>query len=704
MRSHKRNSVLVIVIAVAAIVLQVRAIAANPPRKAPAAQGMGAAAAATATTATTAASTATAAALPPALSLTPATLSFDVEAGQVAPAAQSLAVSCSGKVASYSVSTSSTGGWLSVKAGSGKTPGSISISADSAGLSAGTYSGTVVVASSDVGNTPIPVAVTLTVAPPALGLAPAALSFTAQAGGTAPAAQSVTTSSSNGTALSYSLSASSTEGWLSVKPTTGISPKSISISANPAGLSAGTYSGTVIVDSPGASNSPIPVPVTFTVTPVPTFAVSPELLMFAVKAGEKPPAAQSLTISSSGGTALRYSVSATSTGGWLSAASASGTTPGPITISANPAGLAAGSHTGTITVTSSDAASTQQVVAVVFNVAPADLPTLAVAPASLAFVGQAGGTSPASQTVLTSSSKAAINYTVSAVSKGGWLSAAANTGATPGSLKITASPSGMAAGTYTGTVILTSPDAANASQAVDVSFTVTAATLPTLNILPATLSYTAHAGEVTQAPQVVNINAGSAPVKYTTSTASASWLHATPANGSAPGFMNISVAPAGLAPGTYTGAVTVSAEAVANSPQAVFVTLTVSAKPVPKLAVSPASMSFTAQAGGKPPTGQTIAMVSTGEAFGFKVSTGSSAAWLSATPADGQTPGSITVSVNPSGLAAGTYNSSVSIAATEAGNSPRIVPVTLVVTPAGNKKPTAAQTITPDQLISGRSE
>jgi hypothetical protein len=685
MKSHKRNAVLVIVIAVAAIVPQVRAIAVKPPRKAAVAQGTGAAAAPTAPTATTAGSTATSAAVPPALSLMPATLSFDVEAGHAAPAAQSMAVSCSGKAASYSVSTSSTGGWLSVKAGSGKTPGSISISADSAGLSAGTYSGTVVVASSDVANSPIPVAITLTVAPPALTLGPTALSFKAQAGGVAPAAQLLTTSSSNGAVLGYSLSASSTEGWLSVKPTTGTTAKSISISASPAGLSAGTYSGTVIVDSPGASNSPIPLPVTFTVTPVPTFAVSPALLTFATKAGEKPPAAQAITISSSGA-ALGYTVSASSTGGWLSATSASGTTPGPISVTANPAGLAAGSHTGTITVTSSDASSGPQVAAVVFNVTPADLPMLAVAPASLAFVVQAGGTSPASQTVLTSSNgKGAINYTVSAVSKGGWLSAAANTGATPGSLKITANPSGMAAGTYTGTVILTSSDAANPSQAVEVSFTVTAATLPTLNILPATLSFTAHAGEVSQASQVITINGGSVPIRYTASTASASWLHVTPATGSAPGSMNISVAPAGLAAGTYTGAVTVSAEGVANSPQAVFVTFIVSSKPVPKLVVSPISMSFTAQAGGKPPAGQTIAMVSTGEAFGFKVTTGSSAAWLSVTPGDGQTPGSITVSVNPSGLAAGTYNSSVSIAATETGNSPRSVPVTLVVTPAGKK-------------------
>ena len=678
MKSHKRRTVFAIVIAIAALVLQVRAIAANPKLHASGARAMGAAAVA-------AAGSAAKAAAPPALSLTPAEVSFDAEAGRGAPGAQSLAVSSSGKPVSYSVSTSSTGGWLSVKPGSGKTPGSISISADSAGLSAGTYSGTIIVASSDAANSPIPVAITLTVAPPVLVLTPTTLSLTAQAGGMAPAAQLVNTSTSNGAALGYSVSASSKEGWLSVKPTTGTTSKSISISANPAGLAAGTYSGTVIVDSPGAANSPIPFPVTFTVTPVPTFALSPELLTFAAKAGENPPAPQTITISSSSGGALGYSVNASSTGGWLSATSASGITPGPITVTANPAGLAAGSQTGTITVTSKDASSGPQVVAVVFNVNPADLPTLAVAPATLAFVGQAGGTSPASQTVLTSSSKAAINYTVSAVSKGGWLSAAANTGATPGSLKITANPSGMAAGTYSGTIILTSPDAANPSQAVEVSFTVTAATLPTLNILPATLSFTAHAGEVSQAPQVVNINAGSAPIRYTTSTASASWLHATPASGSAPGSMDISVAPAGLAPGTYTGAVTVSAEGVANSPQAVFVTLTVSSKPVPKLAVSPASMSFTAQAGGKPPAGQTIAMISTGELLGFKVTTGPSAAWLSASPGDGQTPGSITVSVNPAGLAAGTYSSSVSIAATEAGNSPRVVPVTLVVTPAGKK-------------------
>lgn len=675
MKSHKGIAVLATVIAVAAMVLPVSALATtkHPPK---AANAQGAAAADPAKEG----SPATVDVGPPALALAPATISFDAEVGHAAPGAQSLAVSSNGKAVNYSVTSSSTGNWLRVKTGSSKTPGSISISADSAGLSAGTYSGTVVVASSDVTNSPIPVAITLTVAPPPVTLAPAALSFTAQVGGVAPPDQLITTGSGNGAAIGFTLSASSAPGWLTAKPATGATGKPISISANPAGLAAGTYSGTVIVDCSAASNCPLPVPVTLTVNAAPALAVGPELLTFVAKAGDKPPAAQMITTSSSGA-AVGYTVSALSTGGWLGVASTKGTTPDSISVIANPAGLAAGPHSGTITVTTKDGSA--QVVAVAFNVARADLPTLAVAPGFLAFVGQTGGTSPASQTVATTSiGKFAINYTVSAISKGNWLSASANTGATPGSLKITANPSGLAAGTYTGTIILASPDAANASQAIDVSFTVTAATLPAMNVGPDTLSFTSHTGEVTQPSQTITINSGGASFHYTASTASASWLKATPVSGISPGSMNISVTPVGLAPGTYTGAVTVSADGVANSPQAVFVTLNVSSKPVPKLAVSPASMTFTAQAGGKPPAGQTIAMISTGDKLGFKVTTGTSAAWLAATPGDGQTPGSITVSVNPAGLAAGTYSGSVSIAAADAGNSPRVVPVTLVVTAA----------------------
>ena len=43
------------------------------------------------------------------------------------------------------------------------------------------------------------------------------------------------------------------------------------------------------------------------------------------------------------------------------------------------------------------------------------------------------------------------------------------------------------------------------------------------------------------------------------------------------------------------------------------------------------------------------------------------------------TPGMVTVSVNPAGLPAGTYNGTVLITAAGAANSPLRIPVTLVV-------------------------
>ena len=123
-------------------------------------------------------------------------------------------------------------------------------------------------------------------------------------------------------------------------------------------------------------------------------------------------------------------------------------------------------------------------------------------------------------------------------------------------------------------------------------------------------------------------------------------------------------------------------------------TLTVTAAALPNLGTSPSSLSFTVQAGAAAPAAQSIAVTSSGAALSYTTTTTSTATWLSASPASGATPGTISVSVNPSGLTAGTYNGSVSIASPGAANSPQTVPVTLVVTTAG----TATLKATPSTL------
>lgn len=94
---------------------------------------------------------------------------------------------------------------------------------------------------------------------------PSSLSFSATSGGAAPAAQSVNITSS-GAALGFTASASSDGNWLSVTPTAGTTPASLSVSVNPAGRGAGTYTGTITLTPSGVGNSPLAITVTLTVT------------------------------------------------------------------------------------------------------------------------------------------------------------------------------------------------------------------------------------------------------------------------------------------------------------------------------------------------------------------------------------------------------------------------------------------------------
>ncbi len=95
----------------------------------------------------------------------------------------------------------------------------------------------------------------------ALTASPASLTFAA-AVGQAPASQTIALGAT-GAALAWT--ATSSAAWLSVSPASGTTPASLSASVSGA-LSAGTYDATITVASAGASNSPLAVPVRFTVS------------------------------------------------------------------------------------------------------------------------------------------------------------------------------------------------------------------------------------------------------------------------------------------------------------------------------------------------------------------------------------------------------------------------------------------------------
>ncbi|MGA2274574.1 MAG: hypothetical protein ABSH00_13545 [Bryobacteraceae bacterium] len=100
-----------------------------------------------------------------------------------------------------------------------------------------------------------------------MAASPTTLSFSYTTGAATPAGQSVSVTSL-GSTLSFTAAASTVSGgnWLSVSPSSGTTPATLSVSINPAGVSSGIYQGGITVTPSGSGNQPLSFAVTLTVT------------------------------------------------------------------------------------------------------------------------------------------------------------------------------------------------------------------------------------------------------------------------------------------------------------------------------------------------------------------------------------------------------------------------------------------------------
>jgi hypothetical protein len=110
-----------------------------------------------------------------------------------------------------------------------------------------------------------------------------------------------------------------------VTPGSGSTPGNVGVSIDATGLAAGVYTGSVSVSADGAGNTPLTVPISLTIASAgaPNLTVSPTTLSFTYQIGGAIPAAQTVSVASSG-TALSYTASAANP--WLSALPVNGTT------------------------------------------------------------------------------------------------------------------------------------------------------------------------------------------------------------------------------------------------------------------------------------------------------------------------------------------------------------------------------------------
>ncbi len=302
----------------------------------------------------------------PVIGSNPASLAFIAQQGGGNPAAQTLTISNTG--GGTLTWTASEGlSWLSVSPASGTGNGTITVSATTGSMAAGNYTGSISLTAPGATTVMIPVSFAVTAAPvpPAIGVSPTSLSFTAQQGGSNPAARTVNVSNTGGGTLNWTASGGAT--WLSFTPSNGIGNGTISFTAATGTLTAGNYNATVTISAPGATS--VNIPVSFTVTASPTIGLSPTTFSFTGVQGGANPGSKTLNITNPGTGTLSWSVSDNAS--WLTLSPTSGSTTtgsSPVVLSVNTAGLVAGSFSATITVTATGATNTPQTVSVSLTV------------------------------------------------------------------------------------------------------------------------------------------------------------------------------------------------------------------------------------------------------------------------------------------------------------------------------------------------
>jgi uncharacterized protein (TIGR03437 family) len=200
---------------------------------------------------------------------------------------------------------------------------------------------------------------------------PTSLTFNYSLGNALPAAQSVSVRASAGTpAFGVTLTGANIQ-WLTVAPSSGNLPATLSVRVNPTSLSVGAYQATISLTATGVAN-PLKIAVTLNVAnALPTLSLSAAALVFTSPPAQ--PATQTLLLETTGGP-IPFTVAAGSA--WLSVFPNTGVVlpgaPVTITVQADSTTLAASAtaYSGKITFTASGvpAANKSQVVSVSFLV------------------------------------------------------------------------------------------------------------------------------------------------------------------------------------------------------------------------------------------------------------------------------------------------------------------------------------------------
>jgi len=500
-----------------------------------------------------------------------------------------------------------------------------------------------------------------------------------------------------------------------ITATGGTPPYTFSMNNNPPGIiitpsgvlsgtptQAGTFNFNIAVTDSLRGQTLAPFQVTF-VTANSQIQVAPLSLNFNANMNGNPPPTQAIGVVPATGSTPPVNFHVVIDGGqsntpapsWITVTPTSGIAPAGLVVSVDQGSLAAGSYSARIQVLDSSGFASD--VAVTLNVASV-AQQLTVAPSILNFAARSATPGNLTEVLAVSNSGAgSLSFTASSVNNSSWISsvtasASSTTRNAPVFVQVQVNTSGLKVGSYHD-VILLSSSAGNVQ--VPVSLFV-AASGPILGVDTTGVLFQAIQGggsTRTQIVKVLDLGDPSSTVNWTASLVTGSnWLNLVTSSGTAtsttPGNLSLALASNAteLAPGPYYAIVKITDSNSLNSPQYVNAVLNLepsTAAPAPDLV--PGGLFFTTVADGSEPAAQQVQINTSSDVavtFHAAVTTSDGGTWLSVTPssgnASGNNAGSVTVSVNPTGLAAGIYSGEVSISI---GALLESVNVTFVVQP-----------------------
>jgi uncharacterized protein (TIGR03437 family) len=643
--------------------------------------------------------------------VSPSTISWSYTTGGSNFPFQDVAVTPSSGAPTYSVATASSNGWLIASTngyGLGPIPAGttfrLGLTSNANALSSGQTTGTATVTDS-LGYS-ITVNVTLTVnggtSVGGFTITPNPVNFTSAVNG---AEQDLTVTMKSDAGGAATVGPGTVPTWLKAgapsvsNPGPGVGT-SFTVQVFPAGLATGNYTASFPV-AIGTQTGTVTVNLAVGSGGTGTTGVAPTSLAFAWQTGTSTSSVskQKLVITGPAGAWSATTAVTTPSGGtWLSVSPNSGTSlPDPTIdgqaplVSVNPTGLAAGSYTGSIAVTTPGGGS--QTIQVALTVSATGILYATSPGGDLIFSATTGQINPPGQNIYFDVSDSSLKpLTLSVAPSNTWITA---TVSTANAVTVNVDQTGLSTGVYSGTVTVTQFNAANSPLPVPVILVVngggTGGTTGTFSFSPGSISFSSVAGSQPAATNLyINSTSGAATtfigaIRYANGSNPVNWLTVNQAQGSFSGTtpINLSVVavPTGLAAGTYNGYLDVSG-GTGQAAQTVNVTLTVSnVAGTGNVTVTPTSLNFTAQAGASP-ANQTLSVTSaagsSGVPFTVTPTTTSGGSWLSTSVNNGTTPlNPLTVVVNSSALAAGSYVGNIQISPT--GGTVVNVPVNLTI-------------------------